>query len=104
MPYIQSTYQIEVWMDLPFEKARSHLAPWRVAAQEENGGTLVTCSRDSLEMFAAMLLSFNCRLEVRQPPALRDVFRNLAQLAANAAQAAASPESNAAQPAADFRE
>jgi predicted DNA-binding transcriptional regulator YafY len=88
MPFVQSTYNIEVWLDLPYSEAHSHLAPWRVVAREDNGGTLLTCGRENLQMFAAMLLSFNCRLIVRQPPELRETFANLARRAAEAAQGA----------------
>jgi predicted DNA-binding transcriptional regulator YafY len=88
MPFVQSTYNIEVWLDLPYSEAQSHLAPWRVVAREDNGGTVLNCGRENLQMFAAMLLSFDCRVIVRQPPELRETFANLARRAAEAAQGA----------------
>lgn len=86
MPFVQSTYNIEVWLDMPFEEAKSRWVPWRVVMREENGGTLLTCGRDSLQMFAAMLLSFGCRIVVRQPPELRELYANIARLASEASQ------------------
>lgn len=81
MPFVESGHQIEVWLDLPPDKARECVTPWRVVLTEENGGTLLRCSRDNLQTFAAMLLMFECRVEVRQPQALRDALRALARCA-----------------------
>lgn len=86
LPFVQSAYTIEVWLDMPPAKAEYHFAPWRVVTREENGGTVLTCGRDDLHMFAAMLLSFGCRLIVRQPDELRQVFTRLARLAEQAAE------------------
>lgn len=86
MPFVQSAYSVEVWLDLPYAEAHCHLTPWRVMTREENGGTVLSCGRDNLELFAAMLLSFGRRIEVRQPPELRDVFADLARRATAAAQ------------------
>jgi predicted DNA-binding transcriptional regulator YafY len=85
MPFIQSVYQIDVWVDMPLEEARQSFAPWRVALDEENGGTRVSCGRDRLESFAAMLLSVGRRIVVRSPEELRKTFRELAQQAMRAA-------------------
>jgi len=85
MPFVQSTFAVEVWVDLPAAQTRSHFALHRVAMREENGGTTLQCGRDNLESFAAMLLSLGCRIEVREPPELRETFAALAKRASAAA-------------------
>jgi len=86
MPFVQSQYQIDVWIDLPIEQARQSFMPLRVALEEENGGTRVRCGRDRLEMIAAMLLSIGRRIVVDSPPELRKTFRELARQALKAAE------------------
>lgn len=85
MPFAQSDYQIDVWVDMPLEEAERTFSPWRIATEPHNGGTRVRCGRDRLEMFAAMLLSTGRRIVVNTPVELRETFR---QLAAQALQAA----------------
>ena len=85
MPFVQSRFAVEVWVDLPLAETQSHFALYRVAAREENGGTTVECGRDNLEMFAAMLLSLGCRIEVREPQELKEAFAFLARRARDAA-------------------
>jgi predicted DNA-binding transcriptional regulator YafY len=85
MPFIQSEYQIEVWIDMPVEEAERTFAPMRVIADEQRGGTRLRCGRDRLEMFAAMLLSMGRRIVVHSPPELRETFRQLARQAREAA-------------------
>lgn len=85
MPFVQSEYQIDAWVDMPIEEARKEFAPWRVAAEAEGTGTRLRCGRDRLEMFAAMLLSYGRRIVVRSPPELRTTFRVLGQAARRAA-------------------
>ena len=84
MPFVQSTFSIEVWLELPLSEARSHFALYRVAIEEEDGGTTLRCGRDNLESFAAMLLSLGCRLVVKQPAELRETFAALSLRAAQA--------------------
>ena len=86
MPFVQSEYQIDVWIDMPISEARQNFAPWRVAVEEEAGGTRVRCGRDRLEMIAAMLLSMGRRIVVHSPQELRKTFRELAQQALKAAE------------------
>ncbi len=86
MPFVQSAYQIDVWIDVPIEEARQNFAPWRVATDEKDGGTQVRCGRDRLEMIAAMLLSMGRRVVVNSPPELRKTFRALARQALKAAE------------------
>jgi predicted DNA-binding transcriptional regulator YafY len=84
MPFVQSKYQVEVWLDLPIQEVQKHVAPWRITATEENGGTVLTCGRDELTYFAAMLLAFGCRIVVRRPLELREMFARMAMLASRA--------------------
>jgi predicted DNA-binding transcriptional regulator YafY len=86
MPFVQSQYQIDVWIDLAVEEARKSFGPLRVALEEERGGTRVRCGRDRLEMIAAMLLSIGRRIVVDSPPELRKTFRELARQALKAAE------------------
>ena len=85
MPFIQSDYQIDVWIDMPIEEAERTFAPMRVAAEAQEGGTRLRCGRDRLEMFAAMLLSMGRRIVVHSPAELRETFRQLARKAIEAA-------------------
>jgi predicted DNA-binding transcriptional regulator YafY len=85
MPFVQAGFQIEVWLDLPIEKARSHFGLHRVMMEEENGGTALRCARENPEPFAAMLLTLGCSIVVRQPPGLLGAFDRLASRAAQAA-------------------
>lgn len=87
MPFVQSEYQIDVWIDMPAEEAARNFAPWRIATEPEGDGTRLRCGRDRLEMFAAMLLSMGRRIVVHQPPALRETFRDLSRQAREAARA-----------------
>ena len=87
MPFVQSVFTVEVWLDLPFREAHCRFALHRVAMQEENGGTTLRCGRENLGAFAAMLLSLGCRIIVRNPPELKEAFAALAGRAAQAAQA-----------------
>lgn len=86
MPFIQSEYQIDVWIDMPLEEAERTFAPMRIAAEEQRGGTRLRCGRDRLEMFAAMLLSMGRRIVVHSPTEMRETFRQLARQAKQAAE------------------
>src|SRR5215469_5543195 len=85
MPFVQAGFSIEVWLDLPIDRARSHFALHRVLMEDENGGTALRCARENLEPFAAMLLTLGCSIEVRQPRELHAAFERLAARAAQAA-------------------
>jgi predicted DNA-binding transcriptional regulator YafY len=85
MPFVQAGFSIEVWLDLPIDKARSHFALHRVLMEDENGGTTLRCARENLEAFAAMLLTLGCSIEVRQPRELHAAFERLAARATQAA-------------------
>ena len=85
MPFVQAGFSIEVWLDLPIDKARSHFALHRVLMEDENGGTNLRCARENLEPFAAMLLTLGCSIEVRQPRELHAAFERLAARATQAA-------------------
>jgi predicted DNA-binding transcriptional regulator YafY len=86
MPFIQSDYQIDVWIDMPIEEAERTFAFWRVATEQQENGTRLRCGRDRLEMFAAMLLSTGCRIVVYSPAELRETFLTLARQALQAAE------------------
>ena len=85
MPFVEAGFAVEVWLDLPLAKMRSHFALHRVMMEDENGGTTLRCSRANLEPLAAMLLTLGCSIVVRQPPELKDTFDRLAKRAAQAA-------------------
>lgn len=85
MPFVQSDYQIDVWVDMPIEEAERTFAPWRIATEQLDGGTRLRCGRDRLEMFAAMLLSMGCKIVVHSPEELRATFKELARRAVLAA-------------------
>ncbi|HWF48560.1 MAG TPA: WYL domain-containing protein, partial [Bryobacteraceae bacterium] len=86
MPFVQSAFTIEVWLDLPYSEAHSQFVLHRVAMHEENHGITIRCGRDNLLAFAAMLLSLGCRVVVRQPEELKEAFANLAKRAAQTAE------------------
>jgi predicted DNA-binding transcriptional regulator YafY len=71
---------------MPIDEAERIFAPWRVATEEDQGGTRLRCGRDRLEMFAGMLLSMGRRIVVHEPAELRETFRELARLATQATQ------------------
>ncbi|HEX3941463.1 MAG TPA: WYL domain-containing protein, partial [Acidobacteriaceae bacterium] len=85
MPFVQSEYQIDLWIDMPLEEAHRNFAPWRITTEKDGAGTRLRCGRDRLEMIAAMLLSTGRRIVVHQPAALRKTFRKLARQAEEAA-------------------
>ncbi len=85
MPFAEHGFTVEVWLDLPTHELRSHFALHRVVMNEENGGTVVRCTRGKLEPFAAMLLTLGCSITVRQPPELVETFDRLASRAVQAA-------------------
>jgi predicted DNA-binding transcriptional regulator YafY len=87
MPFIQSDHQIDVWIDMPVEEAQSAFAFWRIATEEQDGGTRLRCGRGRLEIFAAMLLSMDRRIVVHGPAELCETFRQLAHRAMQAAEA-----------------
>ena len=87
MPFVQSAFTVEVWLDLPFDEAYKQFPMHRVMMREENGGTTLRCGRDNLEAFAAMLLSIGCRLVIREPQELKNAFAKLAKRAAEVSEA-----------------
>jgi predicted DNA-binding transcriptional regulator YafY len=87
MPFIQSDFQIDVWIDMPIEQAVRAFAPFRVATESERGGTRLRCGRDRLRSFAAMLLGMGHRIIIHEPAELKATFKELATLAQQAAKA-----------------
>ncbi|HEX4039628.1 MAG TPA: YafY family protein [Acidobacteriaceae bacterium] len=86
MPFLQTDYQIDVWIDMPLEEAQRSFAPWRVAVEKDGTGARLRCGRDRLEMFAAMLLAMGRPIAVHRPAELRAAFRKLARQAQRAAE------------------
>ena len=86
LPFVQSGYNIDLWIDLPIDEARNSFALWRVVMQEEKGGTRLRCSRDNLDFFAGMLLATRRRVLVYSPAELREAFQGLAKGAIEAAE------------------
>lgn len=86
MPFVQSDFQIDVWIDMPIDEAERVFAPWRIAMEQDEGGTRLRCGRDRLRMFAAMLLSMGRRIVVHQPAELKMIFQEVACNALQAAQ------------------
>lgn len=84
MPFVESDFAIDVWIEMPIVEAQKTFAPWRVMVEKDGGGTRVRCGRDRLHMFAAMLLSMGHRIVVREPEELRETFRELAARATQA--------------------
>jgi predicted DNA-binding transcriptional regulator YafY len=84
MPFIQSDYRIDVWIDMPIDEAERTFAHWRVALEPEDNGTRLLCGRDRLDLVAAMLLGMGCRIVVHSPPEMRQVFREMARRATTA--------------------
>ncbi len=84
MPFVQEGFSIEVWIDLPIEKAQLQFALHRVLVEEGNGGAVLKCARENLEPFAAMLLSLGCSIVVRKPPELMEASQRLSIRAARA--------------------
>jgi predicted DNA-binding transcriptional regulator YafY len=89
MPFIQSEFEIDVWIDMPFEEAERTFSPWRVATERDQQGTRLRCRRDRLELFGAMLLSLDRRIVIHKPEELRETFRKLARQALQAANSSA---------------
>ena len=85
MPFVQSEYQIDVWIDMPIKEAQQSIVPWRVSMEEQDGGTRLRCGRDRLESFAAMLLTTGRRVVVHSPEPMRETVRELARQALQAA-------------------
>jgi predicted DNA-binding transcriptional regulator YafY len=96
MPFIQSDYQIDVWIDMSIEEAERTFAPWRVTTEKDQDGTRLRCGRDRLQLFAAMLLSMGRHIVIHKPAELRETFRELARQALLAAQPSEFEESKAA--------
>lgn len=86
LPFLQSRFEIDLWIDMPIAQAEGSFALWRVRLEEHGSGTRVRCGRDQLDLFAAMLLSMGCRILIHSPPELRDTFRALAAQALHAAE------------------
>jgi predicted DNA-binding transcriptional regulator YafY len=81
LPFAPSRYMVEVWLDLPLEEARWRVIPHKMALEVEGHGTLLRCGTADLGWMAAVLLSLKCGVVVRQPAALLEAFKVVAQQA-----------------------
>jgi predicted DNA-binding transcriptional regulator YafY len=79
MPFVQSRYQVDVWVEMSGDEARQSFALWRVSMEPDGSGVRMRCGRDDLAMFAAMLLTLNRRIVVHGPEELRETFRELSR-------------------------
>lgn len=86
MPFVQSAFAVDVWLDMPLREAQNHFVLHRVSMHDEDSGTAIRCGRDDLRIFASMLLSLNCRIVVRAPQELKDTFAMLARRALETAE------------------
>ena len=84
-------YPLEVVLDTTLTDARRHISA-NIATLEETagGGILLRGFTDNLDWLARMLARVGCRLEIRQPPELRDALRRHAAQIALWAEAGAS--------------
>src|SRR5260370_15404624 len=48
MPFVQAGFSIEVWLDLPLDKAQPYFALHRVVMEDENGGTTLRSAARNL--------------------------------------------------------
>ncbi len=71
-------YKTEVWLEITLEMMWFDLIPPRAKWTPENNGIVLRTNVNNLEQYAARLLEFNCRLEIRFPPELKIAFRELA--------------------------
>ncbi len=81
LPFAPSTFLVEVWLNLPLEEARWRVMPHKMALEAEGEGTVLRCGTADLAWLAAVLLSLKCAITVRQPPALLEAFKLVAQQA-----------------------
>jgi predicted DNA-binding transcriptional regulator YafY len=86
MPFVETEYQIDVWIAMPVEEAERQFALWRVVVEADGEGSRLRCGRDRLELFAAVLLSLGRRIVVHRPAELRETFRRLGEQARFAAE------------------
>lgn len=71
-------FNTEVWLAVSPETIRYELVPPRAKLTVEDGGMVLRYGVNNLERHAARLLEFQCGMEIRQPPELRQAFRTLA--------------------------
>ncbi len=72
-------YQISVWLNCSPEDLQGRISTWHTSLSSENGGTRLSCQRDQLESFAAMLLGLGHAFKIENPPELLIAFKELAK-------------------------
>ena len=84
--FAPAPYQVEVWLEQTPEQLGFRVPREIVTLEPEGTGTRLRSGVNDLEEFAALLLNVGCDLEIRQPRALHDAFRAVAQRALKFAQ------------------
>jgi predicted DNA-binding transcriptional regulator YafY len=82
-------WPVEIWLELPPAAVEARLPRATAVLDPEGGGTRLRCTASDLEEFALLLMQVGCRMEVRQPPRLREAFRSVARRALAVADASA---------------
>ena len=82
------TWEAEVVLDLPIERARERLAHVLAELSAEGAGTLLRIRAESLDWLAGVLAGIECDLEIRRPEELRAAVLRLSERLATAARAA----------------
>ena len=78
---VPARWTTEVWLETTSADLRYDLLPPRASLEDENGGVLLRCGVNDLEMYAARLLEFSCPFEIRSPPELNVAFKKTAERA-----------------------
>ena len=73
------TWDVEVVLDLPLEKAARRLPATLAELDGEGEGTLLRMRVSSLDWTARILAGRGCRFTIRQPEELRASVRELAE-------------------------
>jgi predicted DNA-binding transcriptional regulator YafY len=81
------TWEAEVLLDLPLDRARERLSPALAELTAEGSGTLLRMRAESLDWLAGVLAGLECGFEIRRPDELRETVVRLAERLARAARA-----------------
>lgn len=76
--HIQSMWQVEVSLTLPWEEARQRIPATLGTIQRTSDGVYLHCFMEDLEWIAYFLIDLRCPFIVYRPTELRDVLRQVA--------------------------
>jgi predicted DNA-binding transcriptional regulator YafY len=79
------TWEAEVLLDLPLERARERIGPALAELFAEGSGTLLRIRVESLDWLASLVAGLDCAFELRRPDELRAAVARLADRLASAA-------------------